>query len=81
MDMPYSNVPLLTRLRTGIVMRVVIRILCEVEAVGDSLTGRITRRGGEIREFTGWLGLLGALQAMVADAAPAPPDRNEEPPK
>jgi hypothetical protein len=45
-----------------------IRILCELQTVGDSLTGRARRQDGEAREFTGWLGLLGALQALLADA-------------
>jgi hypothetical protein len=47
-----------------------IRVLCELQTVGDSLTGRAARHDGETREFTGWLGLLGALQALLADADP-----------
>lgn len=45
-----------------------IRIVCELEAVGDSLIGRTSRCGGETREFTGWLGLIGALQALLAES-------------
>jgi hypothetical protein len=45
-----------------------IQITCELQTVGDSLTGRARRQDGEAREFTGWLGLLGALQALMADA-------------
>lgn len=48
-----------------------IRITCELQTVGDSLTGRARRQDGEAREFTGWLGLLGALQALVVDPAGA----------
>lgn len=50
-----------------------IQITCELQTVGDSLTGRVRRDGGETREFTGWLGLLGALQALMANADPAGP--------
>lgn len=52
-----------------------IRILCEVQAAGDSLTGFASRNGGDAWEFTGWLGLLGVLQAMLAETDPhdAPP--------
>jgi hypothetical protein len=61
-----------------------IRILCELQTVGDSLTGRARRHDGEAREFTGWLGLLGALQALLADtdpdrAADGEPVRGSEP--
>lgn len=48
-----------------------IRITCELQPVGDSLTGRARRQDGAAREFTGWLGLLGALQALMVDAGPA----------
>ena len=43
-----------------------VRIVCELQTVGDSLTGRAERHDGEAREFSGWLGLLGALQALLA---------------
>jgi hypothetical protein len=61
-----------------------IRILCELQTVGDSLTGHATRHDGETHEFTGWLGLLGALQALLADAdagraAAGEPVRESEP--
>jgi hypothetical protein len=58
-----------------------IRILCEVQTVGDSLTGHAQRHDGAVREFTGWLGLLGALQALVvgADATPDGEPRTPEP--
>jgi hypothetical protein len=61
-----------------------IRILCELQVVDDSLTGRVQRLDGEAREFTGWLGLLGALQALlpgtdIDHAADSKPVRASEP--
>lgn len=47
-----------------------IRIVCDVRTYGDSLSGRVTRQDGEHREFTGWLGLLGALQALLPGTEP-----------
>lgn len=43
-----------------------IKLQCEMDAAGDALFGTASRIGGEIYEFTGWLGLLGVLQAMLA---------------
>jgi hypothetical protein len=81
MDGPYRTLPLSGRPPPGIVVPVGIRIVCEVELVGESLTGRASR-GSAIREFTGWLGLLGALQDLavvdpVATGEPGPVDSNE----
>lgn len=61
-----------------------VRIVCELQTVGDSLTGRAQRHDGEAREFTGWLGLLGALQALLAStdadrAADGAPMHGSEP--
>lgn len=56
--------------RAGMVVLVSHRIVCEVETVGDSLTGRVSVDGGRTHEFTGWLGLLGVLQDLLAGAEP-----------
>jgi hypothetical protein len=55
-----------------------MRIGLEVDAVGDSLSGRVVTPGGETREFTGWLGLLGALEALISSTEP---DRDGDRPR
>jgi hypothetical protein len=47
-----------------------IRLLLEIEAVEDSMTGRISTSEGEHREFAGWLGLLNALEGLIGDQRP-----------
>lgn len=69
LDGPYGSRPLAHPRATGTVgpmAEETIRILCELRTVGDSLTGRACRHDGAALEFTGWLGLLGALQALLA---------------
>ena len=41
-----------------------ITVTLELEIEGDSLTGRATDSDGSVREFTGWLGLLGAIDVL-----------------
>jgi hypothetical protein len=41
-----------------------IRVELELEIDGDSLTGRATDGDGTVREFAGWLGLLGAIDVL-----------------
>jgi hypothetical protein len=49
-----------------------ITIRCELEPDGDSLSGFASRDDGGVYEFTGWLGLIGVLQALLlADVDPA----------
>ncbi|MFN8132873.1 MAG: hypothetical protein U0R70_15115 [Solirubrobacteraceae bacterium] len=61
-----------------------IQIRLDLELSGDGLTGLATD-GNATRRFSGWLGLIAALDAMVRDeaaAAPAPitPNPPEETP-
>jgi hypothetical protein len=49
-----------------------IRFVLEIDAVDDSLTGRVVTSSGEAHQFTGWLGLLGALEALMPVAQPDP---------
>jgi hypothetical protein len=37
----------------------------EIDTIADSLAGRVTTASGESRQFTGWLGLFGALEALL----------------
>lgn len=55
-----------------------IRILLELQPDQESLTGQIHRAGQPPCEFTGWLGLLAALQALLA-AEPGPARNPPEP--
>jgi hypothetical protein len=47
------------------------RIVLEIEEGSEPLAGRLTDDGGA-RSFCGWLELATALQAALADPAPAP---------
>ena len=52
---------------------VVIRL--DLRLANDSLTGRATDGTGAAREFVGWMGLVGAIDALIpgnssASAAP-----------
>ena len=53
------------------------RILLEVHTIGDSLSGRASTPDGQIREFTGWLGLMAALQTLLpgTDSNPLSEDK------
>ena len=41
----------------------------ELELDRGRLSGRVAERGGDARAFTGWLGLIGAIDALVEDDA------------
>jgi len=43
------------------------RIVLELEPDQESLTGRVYRDGQPARQFTGWLGLIAALQALLPE--------------
>lgn len=43
------------------------RIELTVRRVGGALHGSARDHAGHTHEFTGWLGLLGALEALLAD--------------
>jgi hypothetical protein len=49
---------------------VIIRL--ELQLAGDSLTGRASDGTGAARDFAGWLGLVAALDALVAGTAAGP---------
>jgi len=43
-----------------------IKVTLELELVGDSLSGRVLEPGDEHREFSGWIGLVGVIDALLA---------------
>lgn len=45
-----------------------ISIGLEVELRGETLTGRARNGSGPGRSFAGWLGLLGAIDALIAES-------------
>jgi hypothetical protein len=49
-----------------------ISISLELRVQEDSFAGRATTDSGQEREFTGWLGLMGAIEAFLS------PERPEE---
>jgi hypothetical protein len=40
-------------------------ISLELELAGDSLSGRASDEAGTQREFSGWLGLVSAIEALI----------------
>ncbi|HMS62290.1 MAG TPA: hypothetical protein PKD63_08415 [Solirubrobacteraceae bacterium] len=49
-----------------------IQIALHLEIRGDEVCGTARSDGSSAREFTGWLGLIATLDAIVA--APQPPE-------
>lgn len=49
---------------------VVIRL--ELHLTDDAMTGRATDSSGTAKEFASWLGLLGAIDALVPGSRPVP---------
>lgn len=47
-----------------------LTIRLELRAHDDSFAGRATTGSGQVREFTGWLGLMGAIDALLVQASP-----------
>lgn len=50
-----------------------LRIALELDLHGDEVRGTARSDGSPAREFTGWLGLIAALDAIVAAPPPPPP--------
>jgi hypothetical protein len=50
-----------------------VTIELELLVDGDDVQGHATDGTGSRRDFTGWLGLIAALDALLGDAAPTPP--------
>lgn len=42
-------------------------ISLELDVAGDSLSGRASDGAGVEREFSGWLGLIAAIEALLAN--------------
>jgi hypothetical protein len=53
---------------------IVIRL--ELHVADGSLTGRASDASGAVREFTGWMGMVAALDALLSRSAPAAPDQH-----
>ena len=56
-----------------------IRIALELDLHGDEVRGRASSDGGAPRDFVGWLGLIAALDALVAPPEPEPADQPASP--
>ena len=50
-----------------------LTITLEVEVAGESLTGHATDDTGARRSFSGWLGLVTAIDKLVDGVPPAEP--------
>jgi len=49
--------------------RVLVRL--EIEAEGNSLAGLVRDGSGAARAFSGWLGLVAAIDALLPEARPS----------
>lgn len=46
-------------------------IRLELQVIEDSLSGRASDAHGAAHDFTGWIGLVAAIDALVCGGAPA----------
>ena len=46
-----------------------INLALELRVADDALTGRVTSPDGTDTDFSGWLGLVATIEALLADAA------------
>ena len=46
-----------------------INLALELRVADDALTGRVTTPDGTDTDFSGWLGLVATIEALLADAA------------
>lgn len=80
MGCPYRVAPVTAAAATAdhrIMVSPPVQVLLELRPDGESLSGRACRAGQPAREFTGWLGLLAVLRALLPEppADPAPVTR------
>jgi hypothetical protein len=59
-------VPGSARLDAGRMNETPISISLELQVEDDSFAGRASNRDGQAREFTGWVGLMGAIDALLS---------------
>jgi hypothetical protein len=46
-----------------------INLALELHVADDALTGRVTAADGTDTDFSGWLGLVATIEALLADEA------------
>jgi hypothetical protein len=54
-----------------------INLALELRLADDALTGRVKAADGQETDFSGWLGLVATIEALLAGPAPTP-DITEE---
>ena len=54
-----------------------ITLALELRLADDALTGRVKAADGKETDFSGWLGLVATIEALLAEPA-APPTLTEE---
>ncbi|MQA75073.1 MAG: hypothetical protein GEU88_12140 [Solirubrobacterales bacterium] len=57
-----------------------IEITLELDLDGETVSGRATNRSGPTREFSGWIGLMGVVDALLDEGRgiAAPTNRSEK---
>ena len=53
------------------------QLTLELELDGDSISGQAIDAGGESHRFSGWIGLMGVLDALLDRARPDAPATNQ----
>ena len=48
-----------------------ITLSLELRLADDALTGRVTAADGKETDFSGWLGLVATIEALLAEPVPA----------
>jgi hypothetical protein len=56
-----------------------IELDVRLRVVGDELSGEVSRDGRPSFPFSGWLGLLGAVERACALRLPVPDETNDRP--
>ena len=54
-----------------------IEITLELELDGETVSGRATTANGEVREFSGWIGLMGLVDSLLEEARRAAPSATQ----
>ena len=63
----------------GHVNATTIEIKLELELDGETVSGRAIDNGGQTREFSGWIGLMGLVDSLLDGARTgAPPTQTKE---
>ena len=62
---------------SGQVNATTIEITLELELDGETVSGRARTATGEVREFSGWIGLMGLVESLLEGARNGAPSATQ----